>query len=545
MADERSSHALTLLGSGGVLASGGSVPDSYLDGAEVYDSGTGGRCRVCGGDGTCVEMSPGAVCGTCSICDDAGACVPAPPGTLCGLCAACDDAGGCTVAAVDDPACGVLDCDGFDTPCRDYRDIEADRCQDFGRCRPPDDEATCTDYVDAGRGARCRADFRDGFEASSSEWSLSPRWARTTRRAHDGSWSLTPSLAEGYCGAGEVTATIDHPLSFVGARESVLTFWHWHSLGSWANAYVMAEVEGGGLHVLREYSGSQRIWEFVEIPLDAYFIGRSEVRIRFEFQGDIYDDHDEGWYVDDVAITGVFSPCEECDAGGVCGPAPDGTSCEDSEPCDGSEVCTAGSCAETAPPSCDDGNPCTADWCIPATGCTNAPVDGAPCGGGDRCTVAGRCSGGACVGGGPLSCDDENPCTADSCDPATGCTNAPVDGIPCAVEDRCSVAGRCSGGACVGGGPLSCDDENPCTADSCDPGTGCTHAPASGAPCDDGNESTFDDACTADGVCVGTVPAATGGGYGCRAAAPGRAAVLPEVLGVLATLLVACRRRTS
>ena len=59
-------------------------------------------------------------------------------------------------------------------------------------------------------------------------------------------------------------------------------------------------------------------------------------------------------------------------------------------------------------------------------------------------------------------CDDENPCTEDTCDPATG---------QCEFEEK------------------DCDDEDPCTTDSCDPDTGeCKHEPA----CDDDNECTDD-----------------------------------------------------
>ena len=51
---------------------------------------------------------------------------------------------------------------------------------------------------------------------------------------------------------------------------------------------------------------------------------------------------------------------------------------------------------------------------------------------------------------------------------------------------------------------LSCDDGNPCTADSCDPSTGaCGYPPASGATCNDGNPCTPGDICQT-GNCAGT-----------------------------------------
>ena len=90
---------------------------------------------------------------------------------------------------------------------------------------------------------------------------------------------------------------------------------------------------------------------------------------------------------------------------------------------------------------CDDGNACTADSCDPATGCSHAAMD----------------------------CNDNDACTSDTCDPATGCSHAAVD----------------------------CNDNDACTTDSCDHVTGCVNEPVA---CDDGNDSTKD-SCQG-GVCI-------------------------------------------
>jgi hypothetical protein len=51
----------------------------------------------------------------------------------------------------------------------------------------------------------------------------------------------------------------------------------------------------------------------------------------------------------------------------------------------------------------------------------------------------------------------------------------------------------------------SCNDGNPCTADSCT-ATGCVFdpAPRAGSSCDDGNALTFGDVCQSGGTCAGT-----------------------------------------
>ena len=155
-------------------------------------------------------------------------------------------------------------------------------------------------------------------------------------------------------------------------------------------------------------------------------------------------------------------------------------------------------------------NPCTADSCDPSAGCVNAPVAmGASCDDGDACTMADACDGaGACAGGGSVSCDDGNPCTADLCDPATGCASAPVaSGTACGDGDVCNGDEVCDGaGVCVMGTPLACDDGNACTADACDALSGCANDPvAAGTSCDDGDACTLDDACDGAGRCGGTI----------------------------------------
>ncbi|MBX7190909.1 MAG: hypothetical protein K1X94_02570 [Sandaracinaceae bacterium] len=169
--------------------------------------------------------------------------------------------------------------------------------------------------------------------------------------------------------------------------------------------------------------------------------------------------------------------------------------------CAADEECCAGRCEAVG---CDDGNECTDDWCG-ATGCSHLPSsrtctddgnpctndvcsarvcthpartgsacsDGSLCTTGDACSVAGVCT------GTPLDCADMNVCTSDSCNPATGCVHAPaMMGTACSDGDACTVGDTCVGTACQAGTPMSCNDSNPCTSDACVGGS-CTH----GVPC--------------------------------------------------------------
>jgi chondroitin sulfate proteoglycan 4/CUB/sushi domain-containing protein len=67
---------------------------------------------------------------------------------------------------------------------------------------------------------------------------------------------------------------------------------------------------------------------------------------------------------------------------------------------------------------------------------------------------------------------------------------------------------------CAPGLPLSCDDDNPCTDDSCDAVEGCGHQDNE-ADCDDGNACTLEDGCVT-GACVGgSTPNLCGAGGTC------------------------------
>jgi Dictyostelium (slime mold) repeat len=76
-------------------------------------------------------------------------------------------------------------------------------------------------------------------------------------------------------------------------------------------------------------------------------------------------------------------------------------------------------------------------------------------------------------------CDDGNACTIGD---STDCEQQGCPADPALVD---------------------CNDQSACTADSCDPLTGCVNTPLVGAACDDGVVCSGPDVCNADGVCTG------------------------------------------
>ncbi|MFT7622196.1 MAG: hypothetical protein ACI9WU_001364, partial [Myxococcota bacterium] len=146
---------------------------------------------------------------------------------------------------------------------------------------------------------------------------------------------------------------------------------------------------------------------------------------------------------------------------------------DDGDACTLADHCVNGACVYDALASCDDNNPCTDDSCDPLQGCGSA-INEAPCDDGDACTVADHCVDGACVHDTLTSCDDSNPCTDDSCDPLQGCGSA-MNEAPCDDGDACTAGDTCAAGKCGVGLPLDCDDLDPCTTQTCDVVAGCQY----------------------------------------------------------------------
>lgn len=187
---------------------------------------------------------------------------------------------------------------------------------------------------------------------------------------------------------------------------------------------------------------------------------------------------------------GQCDRAETCGGALACpvdGPQPNGTNCNDNNVCTQDDTCQAGVCRPGAALPCNDNNSCTDDSCNSATGCANTRrADNTPCDDGNACTTDDKCATGRCVGVGK-SCDDRNPCTTDTCNPTTQqCTPTNVaNNTPCSDGNQCTTADKCQNGTCTAGPPLDCADTNPCTTNSCDPATGCTVVTADGGTCGD------------------------------------------------------------
>lgn len=183
--------------------------------------------------------------------------------------------------------------------------------------------------------------------------------------------------------------------------------------------------------------------------------------------------------------------------GGGCVHAPvaDGTGCSDGNVCNGAETCQVGTCTPGTSLDCNDNNPCTDDSCDSQAGCQHVNNSDS-CNDGNACTTVDTCSGGSCIGT-PMVCDDGNLCTTDAC--VNGTCEFTNNNVTCNDNDPCTINDTCSGGACAGT-PIVCDDGNPCTTDTCVGGL-CQFVNNSEF-CDDGDPCTLNDTCVAGG-CAG------------------------------------------
>lgn len=117
--------------------------------------------------------------------------------------------------------------------------------------------------------------------------------------------------------------------------------------------------------------------------------------------------------------------------------------CDDGCYCNGIERCEGAVCVAGTDP-CLDAVDCTDDACLEETNtCFHMPNHGMcsnslACDGYEQCDrIAG------CVPAAPLYCNDENSCTVDSCDDASGCVYSPRD-----LDGDGFLSGMCGGDDC-------------------------------------------------------------------------------------------------
>jgi len=510
------------------------------------DTCGGGSCQT----GTAVECVDGNEC-TDDACDPASGCVfsnnaaPCDDGIFCNGADTC--AAGACAAHGGDPCAGGGECadacdEGADvcfaaaaTACTDDGNLCTDDvCDGAGACSHPSNAAPCEDGVFCNGTDTCASgacSLHDGDPCAGTgqlcdevaETCIVPECTSPSDPACDDGNACTDdscNVVDGTCQHANNTASCDDGV-FCNGTDTC--------------ASGACSVHGGD-----PCAGGSECADTCDEAADACF--------------------DAGG----TACTEDGNPCTDdvCDGAGACGHPSNAAPCDDGIFCNGADTCASGACAahagdpcteagqlcdetaetcavpECTSPSdaaCDDGNACTDDSCDVAGGTCQHTNNTAACSDGDACTTGDTCGGGSCQGGVPLVCDDDNGCTDDTCDPASGCifsdnTSPCDDGIFCNGADTCA-SGACTvhvGDPCVGGpecadqcneaadgcfavsGTPCADDGNACTNDTCNGAGVCSH-PGNAAPCDDGIFCNGLDTCAAGACSLHAGDPCTGG----------------------------------
>ena len=174
-------------------------------------------------------------------------------------------------------------------------------------------------------------------------------------------------------------------------------------------------------------------------------------------------------------------------------PLEDGTACSDGSECSLNDFCLAGICESGGDLLCEDDNPCTANLCDPDSGCYTSFTDGT-CDDGNLCTAFDNCFEGSCVGSdNQCACEVDEDCSThqddDLCNGTLHCIDSPLGGL-CEVEPDSVVT-------------CPHDGLPECAVSYCEPTTGecATGNSVDGVPCDDGDACTFAESC-GEGACL-------------------------------------------
>ena len=163
--------------------------------------------------------------------------------------------------------------------------------------------------------------------------------------------------------------------------------------------------------------------------------------------------------------------CGDDGCGGACGVCGENQLCTE-----GKCGCAHAPCGETCCPADEQCNEVMQECCILETchgnevacgpmenGC-GVEIDCGECIDQDLCDGELTCQAGECVNGAPPDCDDHNPCTDDSCTPASGACvqKSKANSTPCEAPLLC--VGQCQDGVCQETAEEECNGED----DDCD-----------------------------------------------------------------------------
>jgi hypothetical protein len=191
------------------------------------------------------------------------------------------------------------------------------RMDSKGSC---EDDGWFVDDIYIGEFSRPRihgSQFTETFESGLRHWIVSTQeWDTTSTTYRSPAHCMTDSKVGNYPSYARSIATMDSMLDLRGATFPLMSFWHKYSLNnnSGYNCYnidsacVDVSTDGGWTWMLdTSFTGTLSTWNEVLVDLRPYL--RDSVMFRFRL-GSGGSCEDDGWYIDDVSITGLLSVCD-------------------------------------------------------------------------------------------------------------------------------------------------------------------------------------------------------------------------------------------
>ena len=488
----------------------------YIDGAADPDN----QCRFCASDsdtGAWTDRDDQTACDDGDLCTGGDQCIQ-------GQCT-----GGDAVSCVEPPQCGLAgECDPTTGLCA-YADAPEGTPCDDGNSQTLND--ACSGGVCLGEGCQCSGinDCCDGCAVINDGGSCADDNLACTADVCNAGVCLH-QLAANTCLIGDACIDTDAPNPLNACERCDPQ----QATDRWSDAADGIICDDGNACTATDTCNSGACTGGDPVTCTAagicYDVGvcdpaTGQCSTPLKPEGSLCDDGDPCTTGDACHLdlcSGTAKSCaaqDDCHGDGVCDPTtgqcnnpmlPDDTICDIGNACYVSGACSNGVCEPDVALDCDDNNPCTADTCDPlgTDFCVHTNLTGTACDDGNACTTGDICTDGVCDAGTATDCGDDNLCTEDICDPTTGqCSNPPIaDGGACDDQDLCTTGDQCNGGVCSGTA-IACTEQQQChvSPGTCDGGTGqCSYDfAAPDTACDDGNPATGGDHCDGAGHCVG------------------------------------------
>lgn len=148
--------------------------------------------------------------------------------------------------------------------------------------------------------------FSDDMESGTGKWIENDgRWGLTSSEYHSPSNSYTDSPSGSYSNNVNTWIELASSLDLTGIVTANLSFWHrYDTEDGYDFCYVEVSTDGGGSwsQLGPKYAGTIYSWEQVDLSL-ADYVGTADFKLRFRLKSDTWV-REDGWYVDDVMISG-------------------------------------------------------------------------------------------------------------------------------------------------------------------------------------------------------------------------------------------------